>query len=54
MPSLLWIAAVLLVIVGIVTLIQGSVLLGVVLIVVGLLVGPGGVSIFSRGRGTHA
>ncbi|MFC7505946.1 GPGG-motif small membrane protein [Nocardioides sp. CPCC 206347] len=53
MGMLLWIAAVVLVIVGIVTLIQGSVLLGVVLIVVGLLVGPGGVSIFnSRGRAT--
>lgn len=53
MGMLLWIAAVVLVIVGIITLIQGSVLLGVVLIVVGLLVGPGGVSIFNgRGRTT--
>ena len=33
---------------GIVVLIQGSVLLGILLIVVGLLVGPGGVSIFNR------
>jgi hypothetical protein len=33
---------------GIVTLIRGGVLLGIVLIVVGLLVGPGGVSIFSK------
>ncbi len=45
---LLWIAAVILVIWGIITLINGSVLLGIVLIVVGLLVGPGGVSIFKR------
>lgn len=53
MSMLLWLAAVVLVIVGIVTLIQGSVILGVVLIVVGLLVGPGGVSIFNgRGRTT--
>lgn len=53
MGMLLWIAAVVLIIVGIVTLLQGSLLLGVVLIVVGLLVGPGGVSIFnSRGRTT--
>lgn len=49
MPSLLWIAAVLLVIVGIVTLVQGSLLLGLVLIVLGLLIGPGGVSLFGRG-----
>lgn len=48
MNLLLWIAAVILVILGIVTLIGGSVLWGIVLIVVGLLVGPGGVSIFSR------
>ncbi|MCX6402068.1 MAG: GPGG-motif small membrane protein [Propionibacteriales bacterium] len=53
MGMLLWIAAVVLVIVGIITLVQGSVLLGVLLIVVGLLVGPGGVSIFNgRGRTT--
>lgn len=48
MNFLLWIIAVILVIWGIVTLISGSVLLGIVLIVVGLLVGPGGVSIFNR------
>jgi hypothetical protein len=44
--SLLWIIAVILVIAGIVTLIRGGVLAGVVLIIVGLLIGPGGVSIF--------
>jgi hypothetical protein len=43
---LLWLAAVILVITGIVRLVRGDVLVGVVLIVVGLLVGPGGVSIF--------
>lgn len=53
MGTLLWIAAVVLVIAGIVTLIQGSVLFGILLIVVGLLVGPGGVSIFN-GRGHTA
>ena len=31
----------------IVTLIRGSILMGIVLIIVGLLVGPGGVSIFN-------
>ncbi|HYU93485.1 MAG TPA: GPGG-motif small membrane protein [Actinomycetota bacterium] len=44
--TLLWILAVILVIAGIVTLLRGGVLAGVVLIIVGLLVGPGGVSIF--------
>lgn len=43
---LLWLAAVILVITGIVRLVRGDVLMGVILIVVGLLVGPGGVSIF--------
>lgn len=47
MTTLLFILAAILVIWGIVTLIRGSVLMGIVLIVVGLLVGPGGVSIFS-------
>ncbi|HEU4527719.1 MAG TPA: GPGG-motif small membrane protein [Actinomycetota bacterium] len=44
--TILWIIAVVLVIAGIVTLIRGGVVAGIVLIVVGLLVGPGGVSIF--------
>jgi hypothetical protein len=44
--TLLWILAVILVIAGIVTLVRGGVLAGVVLIIVGLLIGPGGVSIF--------
>jgi hypothetical protein len=45
--TLLWILAVILVISGIVTLIRGGVLAGFALIIVGLLVGPGGVSIFT-------
>jgi hypothetical protein len=44
--NLLWVLAVILVIAGIVTLLRGGVLAGVVLIIVGLLVGPGGYSIF--------
>lgn len=43
---LLWLAAVILVVTGIVRLVRGDVLVGIVLIVVGLLVGPGGVSVF--------
>jgi hypothetical protein len=46
MTTLLFIIAAILVIAGIVTIVRGSVLFGIVLIVVGLLVGPGGVSIF--------
>jgi hypothetical protein len=41
---LLWLLAVILVIAGIVSLFRGAVLARLVLIIVGLLVGPGGVS----------
>ena len=44
--TLLWIIAAVLVIAGILTLLRGGVIGGIVLIVVGLLIGPGGVSIF--------
>ena len=47
MHTILWLIAVVLVISGIVTLVRGAILAGIALIVVGLLVGPGGVSIFS-------
>ena len=47
MEFILWLIAVILVIAGIVTIFRGAVLYGIVLIVVGLLVGPGGVSIFT-------
>jgi len=43
--TILWIIAAVLVIAGIVTIVRGAVLWGIVLIVLGLLVGPGGVSI---------
>lgn len=44
--GLLWVLAVVLVCSGVVQLVRGLFLWGVVLIVVGLLVGPGGVSLF--------
>ena len=44
---ILWIIAVILVVSGIVALFRREMLWGIVLIVVGLLVGPGGVSIFT-------
>jgi hypothetical protein len=45
--TILWIIAAVLVIAGIVAIIRGAILWGIVLIIVGLLVGPGGVSIFN-------
>jgi hypothetical protein len=45
--TLLWILAVILVIAGIVTAVRGQILFGIVLIIVGFLVGPGGVSVFT-------
>jgi len=47
MESILWIVAVVLVITGIVGIVRGAVIWGVALIVAGLLIGPGGVSILS-------
>ena len=47
MNTLLWILAVILVVAGVFALFRRQILWGVVLIIVGLLVGPGGVSIFS-------
>jgi fatty acid desaturase len=47
MVTLLWILAVVLVIAGIFAIFRGQMLWGIVLIIVGLLVGPGGVSIFT-------
>ncbi len=47
MATLLWILAVVLVIAGIFAIFRKQMLWGIVLIVVGLLVGPGGVSIFT-------
>ena len=44
--TILWIIAAVLVVIGIVTIVRGAVLWGIVLIVAGLLVGPGGVSLF--------
>ena len=46
--TVLWLIAAVLVIVGIVQLLQGQIIFGIVLIIVGCLVGPGGYSIFNR------
>ncbi|MDP9391951.1 MAG: GPGG-motif small membrane protein [Actinomycetota bacterium] len=47
MVTLLWILAVVLVVAGIFAIVRGQMLWGIVLIIVGLLVGPGGVSVFT-------
>jgi hypothetical protein len=50
MGFILWLLAVILVIAGVVQLIQGQILFGIILIIVGLAVGPGGFSIFRSRR----
>jgi NADH:ubiquinone oxidoreductase subunit 6 (subunit J) len=47
MTLILWIIAVILVIAGIVALTRKQMVYGLVLIVVGFLVGPGGASVFA-------
>lgn len=47
MALILWLIAVVLVISGVVALFRRQIPYGIVLIVVGLLVGPGGVSVFT-------
>ena len=47
MATLLWILAVVLVVAGILAIVRRQLLWGIVLILVGLAVGPGGVSFFT-------
>ena len=47
MEFILWLIAVVLVISGIVYLVRGAVAWGLLLVIVGFLVGPGGVSVFT-------
>ncbi|MBZ5735471.1 GPGG-motif small membrane protein [Nocardioides sp. TRM66260-LWL] len=44
--TILWLIAVVLVVYGIVRAVRGDLLIGLLIVVVGLLIGPGGVSIF--------
>jgi drug/metabolite transporter (DMT)-like permease len=46
--TVLWIIAAAIAVVGIIVLISGSVLWGIILLVVAAAVGPGGYSIFQR------
>jgi hypothetical protein len=47
MAVVLWLVAVFLVVAGLVALVRGQVAYGLLLVVLGLLVGPGGVSVFT-------
>lgn len=47
MVLVLWVLAVVLVVSGVVALLRKELLWGLVLILIGLLVGPGGVSVFT-------
>ena len=44
--TLLWLAAVVIAIIGLVQLLQGQIIFGIVLFVVAALIGPGGYSVF--------
>lgn len=44
--SVLWVIAVVVAVIGIIVLISGSILWGIVLLVLAALIGPGGYSIF--------
>jgi hypothetical protein len=48
MGFILWIAAVVIAVIGIVQLFQGQIILGIVLLIAAAAVGPGGFSIFRR------
>ncbi len=47
MELILWILAVVLVVSGIMALVRRQILWGIILIIIGLAVGPGGTSIFT-------
>jgi hypothetical protein len=57
MVTLLWLIAVVIAIAGIVALLRGSIVMGIVLLVVACAVGPGGWSIFKddgkKNNGQH-
>lgn len=46
--NLLWIIAVVVAVIGVIVLISGSVVWGIILLILAALIGPGGYSIFNR------
>jgi hypothetical protein len=47
-PPVLWIIAAVIAVIGVIVLISGSIVWGIILLVVAALVGPGGYSVFRR------
>jgi hypothetical protein len=47
-PTVLWIIAAVIAVIGVIVLISGSIVWGIILLVVAALVGPGGYSVFRR------
>ena len=50
MVLVLWLIAAILVVLGIIKLLGGSILFGLLLIILGFGIGPGGWTIYNRGR----
>jgi hypothetical protein len=46
--TVLWVIAVIIAVIGVIVLISGSIIWGIILLIVAALVGPGGYSIFRR------
>lgn len=46
MDFILWLISIVLIVSGVLKIIRGDLLMGIVFIIVGLLVGPGGTSVF--------
>ena len=47
-PTMLWIIAAVIAVVGVIVLFSGSIVWGIVLLIAAALVGPGGYSVFRR------
>lgn len=47
MDFILWLLSVVLIVAGVLRIIRGDLLMGIVFVIVGLLVGPGGTSVFN-------
>ena len=50
-PTVLWIIAVVIAVIGVVQLLQGQIILGIILLIVAAAVGPGGWSVMGNRRG---
>ncbi|MEZ5235202.1 MAG: GPGG-motif small membrane protein [Acidimicrobiia bacterium] len=48
--TILWLIAAVIAVIGVIQLLQGQIILGIVLLIVACLVGPGGYSVFRTRR----